>query len=101
MTLLLAASPSASAEAVAGLQWEDPAVQQCLDLCSNVDLVYKLLIQEIQPVSSKLHLLSSLAYCLRAFCGLLYRTLLCIFFCLFGALCMLFLTAPCMFLLTA
>ncbi|DBB18625.1 TPA: Baculoviral IAP repeat-containing protein 6 [Trebouxia sp. C0006] len=31
-------------------RWADVTVQQCLDLCSNVDLVYKLLIQEIQPV---------------------------------------------------
>ncbi len=31
-------------------RWADGTVQQCLDLCSSVDLVYKLLIQEIQPV---------------------------------------------------
>lgn len=34
-------------------RWADVTVQQCLDLCSNVDLVYKLLIQEIQPVLGK------------------------------------------------
>ena len=57
LLLVLAASGSALGTAATGLQWEDASVQQCLDLCSNVDLVYKLLIQEIQPVSSKLHLL--------------------------------------------
>ena len=31
-------------------RWQDAAVQQCLKLCSSVDLVYKLLIQDIQPV---------------------------------------------------
>ena len=34
-------------------RWADTAVLQCLDLCSNVDLIYKLLIQEIQPVLRK------------------------------------------------
>ncbi|KAL0040998.1 hypothetical protein WJX77_001679 [Trebouxia sp. C0004] len=31
-------------------RWANGTVQQCLDLCCSVDLVYKLLIQEIQPV---------------------------------------------------
>ena len=35
-------------------RWADTTVQQCLDLCSNVDLIYKLIIQEIQPVLGKL-----------------------------------------------
>jgi len=34
-------------------RWADGTVQQCLDLCCSVDLVYKLLIQEIQPVLGK------------------------------------------------
>ena len=39
----------------------DGAVQQCLKLCSSVDLVYKLLIQDIHPV---LGMLPSLSACL-------------------------------------
>lgn len=35
-------------------RWADPTVQHCLDLCSDVNLVYKLLIQEIQPVLGNL-----------------------------------------------
>ena len=31
-------------------RWADVTVQQCLDLCSNVELIYRLLIQEVQPV---------------------------------------------------
>ena len=34
-------------------RWLDGAVQQCLKLCSNVDLVYKLLLHEIHPVLGK------------------------------------------------
>ncbi|KAL0043350.1 hypothetical protein WJX79_002441 [Trebouxia sp. C0005] len=34
----------------AEVRWADGTVQQCLDLCCSVDLVYKLLIQETQPV---------------------------------------------------
>ena len=46
------ATPDLLAEAEA--RCADTTVQQCLDLCSNVDLIYKLLIQEVQPVLSKL-----------------------------------------------
>ena len=35
-------------------RWADATVQQCLNLCSNVDMIYNLLIQEIQPVLGKL-----------------------------------------------
>ncbi|KAL3146802.1 hypothetical protein ABBQ38_014781 [Trebouxia sp. C0009 RCD-2024] len=42
------AGPNLLGEAEA--RWADATVQQCLDLCSNVDLVYKLLIQDIHPV---------------------------------------------------
>ena len=38
-------------------RWLDGAVQQCLKLCSSVDLVYKLLIQDIHPVLGVLPLL--------------------------------------------
>ena len=55
------------------LQWEDRTVQQCLELCSNVDLVYKLLIQEIQPVLGRLPLLLPFS-CLRSY-------LACLLFC--------------------
>lgn len=37
----------------AEVRWADGTVQQCLDLCCSVDLVYKLLIQETQPVLGK------------------------------------------------
>ena len=54
------AGPSAVIEATAAEpdpRWLDGAVQQCLKLCSNVDLVYKLLIQDIHPVLGKSTLL--------------------------------------------
>lgn len=35
-------------------RWADRNVQHCLDLCTSVDLLHKLLIQEIQPVLGKL-----------------------------------------------
>lgn len=41
-------------------RWQNTAVQQCLQLCSSVDLVYKLLIQDIQPVLGE----SCYTYCL-------------------------------------
>ena len=53
-------------------QWADATVQQCLDLCSNVDMVYKLLIQEIQPVlgpSSRFLSLQCLSSCPVACCA--------------------------------
>ena len=39
-------------------RWLDGAVQQSLKLCSSVDLVYKLLIQDIHPVLGVLPSLS-------------------------------------------
>ena len=45
--LVLAASGSASAAGETGLPWEDAAVQQCPNPCSNVDLAYKLLIHDV------------------------------------------------------
>ena len=35
-------------------RWADCNVQQCLDLCTSVDLLHKLLVQEIQPVLGEL-----------------------------------------------